>query len=52
MIFHEFDKLENLRAGDTLVLSDGTKHEAVVDREFEGCIDCSISKISICRNVS
>jgi hypothetical protein len=46
------DKLESLRAGDTLELEDGTRHEAVEDepqpRNYFVCDICSLSFFPPC----
>jgi hypothetical protein len=46
MTYNENDNLSGLKAGDTLVLNDGTKHEAVEDNFF--CPDCSLFEYSAC----
>jgi hypothetical protein len=39
------DELSDLRAGDTLELEDGTRHEAVDDKKRSPCLYCSLTDI-------
>jgi quercetin dioxygenase-like cupin family protein len=49
MTYNENDNLSGLKAGDTLVLNDGTKHEAVEDNwSSEDCFKCSVRKDEKC----
>ena len=45
MTYKETDELSTLKAGDTLVMNDGTTHIAVQDNGLYQCIDgCSLCK--------